>query len=42
MQFLQKCSEITAENKRDNFFKQVFNIPCNVTGNGLRRSWCQC
>jgi len=36
MQFLLKCSEITAENKKRNFFKQVLNILCKVTRNGLR------
>jgi len=35
--FLLKCSEITAENNKRNFFKQVLNILCKVTGNELRR-----
>jgi len=33
MQFLLKCSEITAENDKRNFFKRVLNILCKVTGN---------
>jgi len=36
MQFLLKCSEITAAN--DNFLKRVLNILCKVTGNGLRHT----
>ena len=38
MRFLLKCSEITAENNKRNFFKQVLNIFCKVTGNGLRHT----
>jgi len=33
-----KSSEITAENNKRQFFKQVLNILCKVTGNGLRHS----
>jgi len=35
MRFLLKCSEITAENDKQKLFKQVLNILCKVTGNGL-------
>ena len=38
MRFLLKCSEITAENNKRKFFKQVLNILCKVTGNGLRHT----
>jgi len=38
MRFLLKCSEITAENNNRKFFKQVLNILCKVTGNGLRHT----
>ena len=38
MRFLLKCSEITAENNTLKFFKQVLNIPCKVTRNGLRHT----
>jgi len=34
MHFLLKRSKITGENKRI-YFKQVLNILCKVTGNGL-------
>jgi len=40
MRFLLKCSEITAENNKRQFFKRVFNILCKVTGNGLHYRWC--
>jgi len=36
--FLPKCSEITAENNKQQFFKRVLNILCKVTGNGLRHT----
>jgi len=38
MWFLLKCSEITAENNKRQFFKWVLNILCKVTGNGLRHT----
>jgi len=38
MRFLLKCSEITAENNKRQFFKQVLNILFKVTGNGLRHT----
>ena len=37
MRFSLKCSEITAENKRK-IFKQVLNILCKVTRNGLHHT----
>ena len=39
MRFLLKCSEITAENNKRQFLKQVLNILCKVTGNGLRHKF---
>ena len=38
MQFLRKCSEMTAENNNRQFFKRVLNILCKVTENGLRHT----
>jgi len=38
MRFWLKCSEITAENNKRQFFKRALNILCKVTGNGLRHT----
>jgi len=40
MQFLLKCSEITAENSKRQFSLNTLalNILCKVTGNGLRHT----
>jgi len=38
MRFLLKCTEITAENNKWQFFKRVSNILCKVIGNGLRHT----
>jgi len=36
--FLLKCSEISAENNKRNFFKQLLNMLCKLTGNGLHHA----
>ena len=38
MWFLLKCSEMTAENNKQQFLKRVLNILCKMTRNGLRHS----
>jgi len=38
MRFLLKCSDITAENNKQKLFKEVLNILCKVTGNGLHHT----
>ena len=38
VRFLLKCSEITAENNKRKFFKQVLNILCKVTVTALRHT----
>jgi len=38
MRFLLMCSEISAENNKQIFFKRVLNIVCKVTGYGLHHT----
>jgi len=39
MQFLLKCSEITAENNKRQFLKMSVKYFCKETGNRLSHSW---